>query len=122
MALVQESTVDIYDIVPASRMGDVGGVIPNRRLRKLSIEYFHVLMRYSHPTLKRHHKEDVIVGSIIGTVSSTICYLIYWPNPFSWRSFRNGRIGKPRLLYSDREDRPRVGDFELTSLDDDEPV
>ncbi|KAI0333862.1 lipid phosphate phosphatase 1 [Cubamyces sp. BRFM 1775] len=31
----------------------------------------------------RHHKEDVIVGSLIGAVSATICYLIYWPNPFS---------------------------------------
>ncbi|KAI0372610.1 lipid phosphate phosphatase 1 [Pilatotrama ljubarskyi] len=31
----------------------------------------------------RHHKEDVIVGSLIGSASATICYLIYWPNPFS---------------------------------------
>ncbi|KAI8996426.1 lipid phosphate phosphatase 1 [Trametes punicea] len=31
----------------------------------------------------RHHKEDVIVGSLIGAVSATIGYLIYWPSPFS---------------------------------------
>ncbi|KAI0629382.1 lipid phosphate phosphatase 1 [Trametes polyzona] len=31
----------------------------------------------------RHHKEDVIVGSLIGTACATICYLIYWPNPFT---------------------------------------
>ncbi|KAH9846127.1 lipid phosphate phosphatase 1 [Lenzites betulinus] len=31
----------------------------------------------------RHHKEDVIVGSLIGAGSATICYLIYWPSPFA---------------------------------------
>ncbi|EIN09506.1 phosphatidic acid phosphatase [Punctularia strigosozonata HHB-11173 SS5] len=70
----------------------------------------------------RHHKEDVIVGSLVGILSSTICYLVYWPNPFSWRSFKDSLLGKPRILYSGRDDRRRPGDFALTSLDDDDQV
>ncbi|KAI0792018.1 lipid phosphate phosphatase 1 [Abortiporus biennis] len=34
----------------------------------------------------RHHKEDVIVGSVIGIVTATVAYLIYWPNPFTLRN------------------------------------
>ncbi len=32
---------------------------------------------------QRHHKEDVIVGSLLGSTCATICYLIYFPNPFA---------------------------------------
>src|SRR5258707_2287416 len=49
-----------------------------------------------HPR-KRHHKEDVIVGGVIGIFSGTICYLLYWPNPFSVRSFSIETMGRPRL-------------------------
>ncbi|KAI0285832.1 lipid phosphate phosphatase 1 [Russula aff. rugulosa BPL654] len=45
----------------------------------------------------RHHKEDVIVGSLIGIFSGTICYLLYWPNPFSASSFSAETMGRPRL-------------------------
>ncbi|OJT06736.1 Lipid phosphate phosphatase 2, partial [Trametes pubescens] len=31
----------------------------------------------------RHHKEDVIVGSLLGSTCATICYLIYFPSPFA---------------------------------------
>ncbi|KAH9832594.1 lipid phosphate phosphatase 1 [Rhodofomes roseus] len=31
----------------------------------------------------RHHKEDVIVGSLLGIACAVICYLTYWPNPFA---------------------------------------
>ena len=46
---------------------------------------------------KRHHKEDVVVGSVIGIFSGAICYLLYWPNPFSASSFSAETIGRPRL-------------------------
>jgi hypothetical protein len=46
---------------------------------------------------KRHHKEDVVVGSVIGIFSGTICYLLYWPNPFSASSFSAETMGRPRL-------------------------
>ncbi|KAH9967247.1 phosphatidic acid phosphatase type 2/haloperoxidase [Russula dissimulans] len=45
----------------------------------------------------RHHKEDVIVGTLIGIFSGTICYLLYWPNPFSASSFSTDTLGRPRL-------------------------
>jgi len=45
----------------------------------------------------RHHKEDVIVGSVIGIFSGTICYLLYWPSPFSASSFSAETMGRPRL-------------------------
>jgi len=45
----------------------------------------------------RHHKEDVIVGSVIGLFSGTVCYLLYWPNPFSASSFSAETMGRPRL-------------------------
>ena len=49
---------------------------------------------------QRHHKEDVLAGSFIGIVSAFICYLIFWPNPFSSASFRFGVHGQARWLYS----------------------
>ena len=32
---------------------------------------------------QRHHKEDVIVGSLLGIACAVICYLTYWPSPFA---------------------------------------
>ncbi|KAH9975967.1 lipid phosphate phosphatase 1 [Lactifluus volemus] len=49
----------------------------------------------------RHHKEDVIVGGLIGIFSGTICYLHYWPNPFSVASFSSETKGRPRLASGD---------------------
>jgi len=46
---------------------------------------------------KRHHKEDVIVGGVIGIFSGSICYLLYWPNPFTASSFSAEAMGRPRL-------------------------
>ncbi|KIK08841.1 hypothetical protein K443DRAFT_493371 [Laccaria amethystina LaAM-08-1] len=66
----------------------------------------------------RHHKEDVIVGSLIGIASAWICYLIFWPNPFSAANFDQRAFGHPRLLYTDKE-YERTVDFELTALEDD---
>ncbi|KAF8967597.1 lipid phosphate phosphatase 1 [Flammula alnicola] len=62
----------------------------------------------------RHHKEDVIVGSFIGIVCALLCYLIFWPNPFSRSTFHLDVHGQPRLLYTDGEYvRTRATDFEL---------
>jgi len=44
----------------------------------------------------RHHKEDVIVGSLIGIFTALTAYLVYWPNPFLSRS---PDVDRPRLLY-----------------------
>lgn len=74
--------------------------------------------------IQRHHKEDVIAGSLIGAVSALIAYLMYWRNPFSSRTFTIG-LGGPRAVYADAElERSgRLDGFELTSMDDDrEPV
>jgi len=69
----------------------------------------------------RHHKEDVIVGSLIGCVCATIAYLIFWPNPFSTSSFDYQVFGQPRLLYTQGEYlRTRATDFELGRLETEE--
>jgi membrane-associated phospholipid phosphatase len=66
-------------------------------------------------SVQRHHKEDVIVGSFIGTASALIAYLMFWPSPFSSSSFEFGARGQPRLLYiQDRNLPSRAEDFELT--------
>lgn len=52
----------------------------------------------------RHHKEDVIAGSLIGALSAFTCYLVYWPNPFSAKSFRPSQYGAPRFYRRDREE------------------
>jgi len=49
----------------------------------------------------RHHPEDVVAGSMIGIISSMICYHIYWPSPFSASNFKQDKdaFGQPRMLY-----------------------
>jgi len=69
----------------------------------------------------RHHKEDIVIGSLIGIISATICYLIFWPNPFSAKNLLSHQTG-PRVLYaqeSGRRGRNNI-EFELTGLEDDE--
>ncbi|KAF8239420.1 lipid phosphate phosphatase 1 [Tricholoma matsutake] len=67
----------------------------------------------------RHHKEDVIVGSLIGMFSSAICYLIFWPNPFSAKNFADDRCGQPRMLYDEEFGRSDKN-FQLTRMEEDE--
>lgn len=69
----------------------------------------------------RHHKEDIIVGSTIGILSSTICYLVFWPNPFSARNFTNEHCGRPRVIYGEEFGRSDM-DFQLTRMEDDTEV
>ncbi|TFK39833.1 lipid phosphate phosphatase 1 [Crucibulum laeve] len=67
----------------------------------------------------RHHKEDVIVGSLIGILTASICYLIFWPNPFSVENHAQQASGRPRSLYSSTNNgRPNNTEFELTRLED----
>jgi len=63
----------------------------------------------------RHHKEDVIVGSLLGVIAATLCYLIFWPSPTSAAD----QPGEPRHLYDTEEHqaRDRVA-FELAAVDD----
>ncbi|KAH6915943.1 lipid phosphate phosphatase 1 [Coprinopsis sp. MPI-PUGE-AT-0042] len=65
----------------------------------------------------RHHKEDVIVGSLIGVSSALICYSMFWPNPFSARNFGVEDAGQPRYLYNVQGTSRRV-EFELAAMDD----
>jgi Na+/proline symporter len=69
---------------------------------------------------QRHHKEDVITGAIIGALCSAICYLAFWPSPFSSRSFTAYVYGQPRLISSEDDHRRRANDFELTRLEEDD--
>ncbi|KAJ6581620.1 phosphatidic acid phosphatase type 2/haloperoxidase [Mycena capillaripes] len=69
----------------------------------------------------RHHKEDVIAGGAIGLICGAICYLAFWPSPFSASSFTPYYYGQPRLIYSEEDRRRRTNaDFELTRLEEDD--
>ncbi|KAF9454299.1 lipid phosphate phosphatase 1 [Macrolepiota fuliginosa MF-IS2] len=63
----------------------------------------------------RHHKEDVIVGSLIGILSATVCYLLFWPSPFT-----SSGTTEPRDLYGTRPQLRRT--YELTEVDDDNAI
>ncbi|KAJ7043712.1 lipid phosphate phosphatase 1 [Mycena alexandri] len=66
----------------------------------------------------RHHKEDVIAGAVIGVVCAAICYLAFWPSPFSIRTFTYD-YGQPRLIYTEGDRRRQTNaDFELTRLEE----
>lgn len=68
---------------------------------------------------QRHHKEDVIVGSLIGASSSLLIYLMYWPNPFSASSFAPDVMGRPRAVYGTNVHSRQVGGYELSSMEPD---
>ncbi|KAF8737206.1 hypothetical protein AX14_013242 [Amanita brunnescens Koide BX004] len=71
----------------------------------------------------KHHAEDVVVGSMIGIISSMICYQIFWPSPFSASSFRQEVLGQPRYLYiPEGWDERRQAPFELARMDEDNIV
>ncbi|KAH6915942.1 lipid phosphate phosphatase 1 [Coprinopsis sp. MPI-PUGE-AT-0042] len=62
----------------------------------------------------RHHKEDVVAGGLIGALSAFACYTVYWPNPFSAKTFSLDNYGAPRL-YRKAND----GFVQLTPTDED---
>ncbi|KAG8936011.1 hypothetical protein FRC02_005207 [Tulasnella sp. 418] len=67
----------------------------------------------------RHHKEDIIVGSLIGFLSSFLTYCIYWPNPFSSEVATSELISQPKLVYGTASP---IGpeQFELANVEDDD--
>ncbi|PPQ67881.1 LOW QUALITY PROTEIN: hypothetical protein CVT25_010320 [Psilocybe cyanescens] len=66
----------------------------------------------------RHHKEDVIVGSLLGCTSALLSYLLFWPNPLSRTSYEPQVYGEPRLLYTSGDyHRSRTTEFELGRLE-----
>ncbi|KAF9466117.1 lipid phosphate phosphatase 1 [Collybia nuda] len=68
----------------------------------------------------KHHKEDIIVGSVIGIISATISYLLFWPNPCSTRSFAPDRERIPRQPYANEEYRIPDVEFRLTRLEEED--
>lgn len=68
----------------------------------------------------RHHKEDVVIGSLIGIVSALICYLLFWPSPFRCNSFNAFGRAEPRRLYETRYHVKRS--YELTAVDDENAI
>lgn len=69
---------------------------------------------------QRHHKEDIIVGSIIGFSSAYLTYTIYWQNPFSSRLYSLGTSSQPRLVYDSSATPISAEDYELANYEDDE--
>ena len=64
---------------------------------------------------QRHHIEDVVVGGIIGLVSSAVCFLTYWYNPFSKAP------SSPRSVYGEVEEateRPWRDEYQLAFEND----
>jgi diacylglycerol diphosphate phosphatase / phosphatidate phosphatase len=92
--------------VAVSRVEDYVGLVCTFLFRMLILSY------------QRHHKEDVIVGSIIGILSAAITYFIYWPNPFSIRSFTSGRTGTARALYASQSPTRNDDDYELARIEE----
>jgi len=66
----------------------------------------------------RHHKEDVIVGSIIGILCGSISYLIYWPNPLLSRNRMEGIVGEPRNIYGHQSGVVQSSDYQLANVED----
>lgn len=64
----------------------------------------------------RHHKEDVIVGSLLGSLSALTAYLIYWPNPFTLESVTSSyKSSRARVVYG--QDNTRGADREYDSYE-----
>ena len=58
-----------------------------------------------HPMIiQRHHKEDVIVGSLLGVFTSLVGFLSYWRNPFHATHHTRQVTERPRMLYKENDD------------------
>lgn len=66
----------------------------------------------------RHHKEDVIVGSLLGISTATTCYLIYWPNPFTLtqQTRANRHTSRARIVYGQETGTRQEYDYELAGV------
>ncbi|KAI0339631.1 lipid phosphate phosphatase 1 [Trametopsis cervina] len=61
----------------------------------------------------RHHKEDVLVGSLLGAGTAATCYLIYWPNPF-WSQEASSfglQSSQPRNVYEQNGTRTVANEY-----------
>lgn len=78
----------------------------------VSSSYFRLWL-FHISSLQRHHIEDILVGSLIGFVSSMSCFSVYWHNPLF--SLTPG----PRSVYVD-ETRSRLNetDYQVVPMND----
>ncbi|KAJ3557418.1 hypothetical protein NM688_g1485 [Phlebia brevispora] len=68
----------------------------------------------------RHHREDVIVGSLLGMCTAATCYLIYWPNPFTLQESDMIRgVARPRSVYEESSTArtENAYDYELAGME-----
>ncbi|KLO09542.1 lipid phosphate phosphatase 1 [Schizopora paradoxa] len=66
----------------------------------------------------RHHKEDVIVGSILGFFCGAVSYLMYWPNPLSSKNIEDRIVKEPIFVYGQRSAVTQSSDYELANVED----
>ena len=69
---------------------------------------------------QRHHKEDVIVGSLLGTFTAATAYLVFWPNPFTLDvSTATRNASRARAVYGpdNTGSSRREYDYELAGVD-----
>ena len=59
------------------------------------------------------------MGSLIGIVAGTICYLVFWPNPFSAKTFVDN-TGRPMQIYGDENEISNVNFSPIRIEEDDE--
>lgn len=82
----------------------------------------HLSINNPESIFQRHHKEDVIVGSLLGTIIATVSYLTYYPSPFSVQNFQDGIANQPKTLYISDNSNSRSSDnnvYQLSRMEDD---
>ncbi|KAG8835999.1 hypothetical protein FRB91_009258 [Serendipita sp. 411] len=65
----------------------------------------------------RHHKEDIIVGSIIGFLSAYLMFRVYFPDPFA-RLSGHEAAGEPSMVYGSDTGARQDGFMELEQIID----
>ncbi|KZT67380.1 PAP2-domain-containing protein [Daedalea quercina L-15889] len=95
------------------------------RLARLSLSFlplmFAAWVAISRLEDYRHHKEDVIAGSLLGIACAVTCYLTYWPSPFAKPQ---PSIFHAKVLYTNRvaDARENGYQYELTGMEHTEGV
>jgi diacylglycerol diphosphate phosphatase/phosphatidate phosphatase len=87
----------------------------------VSSQSLKTLSPYFENFIQRHHKEDIIVGSLLGIASAVVTYLLFWPSPFNPAYFVHERRGHPNLLYTEDDsatNRYEAERYELARLED----
>jgi hypothetical protein len=73
------------------------------RRKSLSKYLWPQLMRLQHV----HHPIDILAGSLLGSISATVFYLMYWPAP--WSADNLDSMAQPRLAEHLDEARIALG-------------